>query len=207
MTKRTWIILTIVTLVLIGLGIAGYYLYRWYVSQKQIIHDTTDDTLPDTSNPTSDMYTDKDYRGQTSLPLGIQNNNPGNLRDSGDKWRGLDPAQKTYYGFLRFVTLAYGIRANITNLSNLIKAYGSIQRYISHYAPPTDGNDTQAYINSVCAYTGLSASTVPALDYNTLKLLIRAHYEVENGAGVWDYIGDEDIDAAFAMTPYAPVAA
>jgi hypothetical protein len=173
-----------------------YFLYRWYQRKYAII---TDSTI--TLDTTIDMNTDTDYRGNIMLALGLQNNNPGNLRP-GDTWHGIDPDQPSYDGFIRFSALKYGIRAAIINLSNEIKAYGSIENYIAHYAPPSE-NNTEAYIASVCSYTGLSRTTVPKLDGPTLVKLAQAHFLVENGASANDHISADDMAAGLALTPYA----
>ena len=45
-----------------------------------------------------------------ATPRGLRNNNPGNLRLSGDRWKGLRPVQ-TDKEFFQFTDMRYGYRA------------------------------------------------------------------------------------------------
>lgn len=88
-------------------------------------------------------------------PLGIRNNNPGNIRNNGVQWEGLAETQTG--PFYQFKSPKWGIRA----MARILKTYANkhainnIHGVISRWAPPTkrmpDGttvfeNDTNAYI-------------------------------------------------------------
>ena len=81
---------------------------------------------------------------------GIRNNNPGNIRHSSAKWDGLT-AEKLDKDFCTFIEMKYGCRA----LMKLLKTYvtsnklNTVRGIITRYAPSNE-NNTNAYIQSVC---------------------------------------------------------
>ena len=72
------------------------------------------------------------------LPRGIRNRNPGNIRKSGDRWKGLAPLQSDPAFFI-FETPLWGIRAMATILRNYQRRHGlkSLVQIIGRWAPPT----------------------------------------------------------------------
>jgi hypothetical protein len=79
--------------------------------------------------------------------LADRNNNPGNIRTSGDNWQG---ANGSNAGFVNFNQPEYGVRAVAKNLYTSQEKHGnnSVADIISRWAPPNE-NDTDAYINKV----------------------------------------------------------
>jgi hypothetical protein len=111
---------------------------------------------------------------------GIRNNNPGNIRISGDKWQGLSTVQ-TDKSFFQFVSPEYGIRALVKILLTYRKTYGltSISEIINRWAPSSE-NDTQAYIARVSDHVKIDPYL--NLDFNKdLFLLVEAIIKHENG--------------------------
>lgn len=85
---------------------------------------------------------------------GIRNNNPGNL-EQGESWQGLAENQ-TDSRFCVFKSMEYGIRALIKTLITYTTKRGCKSIYdIIHRWAPTNENNTQAYINSVCKRVGV----------------------------------------------------
>lgn len=80
---------------------------------------------------------------------GIRNKNPGNLRH-GDNWQGMCKEQ-TDKSFIQFESFTYGIRALMKTLNTYFHKYNltTITQIINRWAP-TNENDTDAYIKSVC---------------------------------------------------------
>lgn len=112
-------------------------------------------------------------------PLGIRNNNAGNLRASGN-WHVWQGATGENQGFIVFDTPGNGLRA----LARVLRTYrniynlSTIEQIISRWAPPNE-NDTQSYINSAASTTGLSpVAPLAADDYPLLMAAIVRH---ENG--------------------------
>lgn len=86
---------------------------------------------------------------------GIRNNNIGNIRVSKDQWEG---ATGDDGSFVTFDTPDSGVRALAKNLMSYGRqGYDSIEKIINRWAPPSE-NDTQSYIDSVVAATGIPAT-------------------------------------------------
>lgn len=136
------------------------------------------------------------FIGRTDLPLGLRNNNPGNIRP-GEAWQGMTG---TNGGFVVFQDITWGTRALATDLANKITNDGltTITAIINVYAPPSE-NDTQAYINAVSADTGIDANAQLGLDTGTLHSLIRAIMNHENGDAASALVTDADIDQGISM--------
>ena len=113
---------------------------------------------------------------------GLRNNNPGNLRLSEDKWRGLRPVQ-TDEDFFQFRDMPHGYRALIITLQNYRRKHHcrSIADFITRYAPPAE-NNTAGYIRRVCAGMQVPDVYVPDVDDRaTMCALAAAISGVENG--------------------------
>jgi hypothetical protein len=93
-----------------------------------------------------------------SLPRGIRNNNPLNIRRGKDQWKGLR-AQQQDAQFCQFETLEYGWRAAFYLLTRTYYhqyRLWTIRQIVSRWAPPNE-NNTRAYIDNVCRLTGIGA--------------------------------------------------
>ena len=93
-------------------------------------------------------------KNEQTTPRGIRNNNPLNIRRTqtttwwGQKTENLkDPA------FCEFTEMKYGYRAAFRLLMKYYRKYGlhSVQAIINRWAPPSDGNATNAYVKQVVA--------------------------------------------------------
>jgi hypothetical protein len=117
-----------------------------------------------------------------SLPRGLRNNNPGNIRIR-DEWRGLASMQ-TDKEFCQFTTCEYGIRAMAVILRNTYfrkRGRNTVALIVSSWAPPNE-NDTLAYQASVAKVLGVSMDDVINLERTlTLTTLISAIIKHENG--------------------------
>lgn len=142
------------------------------------------------------------FLNQPGLPLGLRNNNPGNLRPlpGGQKWLGEITPDYTN-NFSRFENVAYGLRAMITDITGDIVKDGdnTIRKLVNKYAPPSDNNPTQAYINYVSAQTGWNPDQVIIPSEENIKKLIRAKMNFELGAGNASLVNSQDISEAFSL--------
>lgn len=116
-----------------------------------------------------------------TLPRGIRNNNPGNIRRSADPWQGLSDTQ-TDPAFFQFTAPVYGIRA----LARVLKTYRdrhgltTVQGIIGRWAP-TNENNTGAYVQAVASSMGVAPNVPLAWDAGTVRALVAAIIHHENG--------------------------
>lgn len=110
---------------------------------------------------------------------GVRNNNPGNIRKSKDQWEGAvgDDGE-----FVTFDSPESGARAMVKNLMSYGRqGFDSIEKVLNRYAPPEE-NDTQAYIDSISAATGIPPTQSLNLnDPDTLMSLAQAMSYHETG--------------------------
>lgn len=131
------------------------------------------------------------------LPRGIRNRNPGNIRRSRDRWKGLAPEQ-TDPAFFVFEAPLWGIRAMAVILRNYQLKYGlrTVGQIIRRWAPASE-NDTAAYVAAVSR--ALRVRPADRLDLGaraTLRNLIAAVIRHENGMQPYDL---ETIDTAIDL--------
>ena len=115
-------------------------------------------------------------------PRGIRNCNPGNIRITKDKWKGLREVQ-TDKEFFQFKTMAWGYRALIRCLQNYRKLHEcwTIGDFIRRWAPESE-NNTMAYIKTVCEKMGVPPDYVPDVDNKLSMCMMAAAISfVENG--------------------------
>ncbi|HDS8057622.1 TPA: hypothetical protein QH651_002837 [Enterobacter hormaechei subsp. xiangfangensis] len=120
--------------------------------------------------------------GSVDSARGIRNNNPGNLEYSKtNPWVGQTGDDGR---FAKFETPEHGIRALGRNLlSYQRQGIDTVSDIINRWAPPSDNNNTDAYIQAVCAQLGVTADQqLDASNPDTLKALCAAIIQHENGS-------------------------
>ncbi len=121
-----------------------------------------------------------------TLPRGIRNNNPGNLRP-GSQWQGLASPSSDGGpggGYLIFKEAKWGIRAMTRDLLTDFNRDGqrTIRALINEYAPPADKNDTTSYVREVSKAMGIGPDALLDLASDTvLAKLVTAIIRHENG--------------------------
>jgi hypothetical protein len=139
----------------------------------------------------NDSAMPKDFSNQPGLPIGLRNNNPGNLRP-GDNWQGMTG---TNGGFIVFEDCSWGLRALAIDLGSKINnGYDTIALIIDRYAPEADNNDTAAYIANVARTSGFGANQILSDDGATLSKLMRGIVNVELGSQFAQMITSADIN-------------
>ena len=116
------------------------------------------------------------------MTRGYRNCNPGNIRHSSARWKGMRALQ-TDKSFVQFSSMAFGYRALCKTLLTYYRKHNlkNIASIISRWAPPSE-NDTSAYISSVCRSMDYPAEKQLNLnDIATLTSLAAALSKVENG--------------------------
>lgn len=128
---------------------------------------------------------------------GIVNKNPFNIRP-GDNWLG---SVGQAGGFVKFAEFKWGLRAGLLNLWNgYFKFSRTIKQIFYMYAPPGDGNNTEAYINAVCKETGLNPDSVPGKkDYLNVAAAIIYH---ESGVKLYNEEDLRKVAVEFGFNQY-----
>jgi hypothetical protein len=127
-----------------------------------------------------------------STARGLRNNNPLNIRRSGDKWQGLR-AQQEDKEFFQFSEMKWGWRAAFRLLCHTY--YGkyklrTIRAIINRWAPPKE-NNTSNYIKHVAERTGIVPDQElgdPATHPAQWMMLGMAMAIVECGTANQDYL-------------------
>ncbi|MEY0514446.1 structural protein [Providencia manganoxydans] len=133
----------------------------------------------------------------STLPRGIRNNNPGNIRH-GDKWQGLH-SEQTDKSFCRFIAPEWGYRALFILMRTYERKYGlcSIRQIINRYAPPVE-NNTEGYIQRVAKELNVSPDDcLSVMQKDVLFALADAITHVENaGQQPW---GTAEFEKGYAL--------
>lgn len=130
------------------------------------------------------------YDAYGTAPRGIRNNNPGNLNYAGQAGATKEGGENG-----RFAVFS-SMRDGISALHRQIQLYlqrgvNTIDSIVNKYAPSSDGNNVQAYIQQLVGATGKGANeTLSGDDQGTVFKLIRGIINHENGKG---YVSDQDI--------------
>jgi len=126
-------------------------------------------------------------RNAQRLPLGIRQNNPGNIEHSErNRWQGLAvPPMGEGAGarFCRFVDAVMGIRALVVLLIAYFDRHGlrTVRAIIERWAPPVE-NDTGAYARAVARRLGVGVDDpIDLHSYHHIEPLVQAIIRHENG--------------------------
>lgn len=115
---------------------------------------------------------------------GERNNNPGNIRISGNAWQG--KVQGSDSAFETFASPEMGIRAMAVLLRNYQKqGLKTVRQIISRWAPANE-NNTAAYVAAVASAVGVGADqTIDLSNDATLERLVTAVIKHENGRVIY----------------------
>ncbi|MCW6531194.1 hypothetical protein NED98_13155 [Sphingomonas sp. MMSM20] len=119
-----------------------------------VIGSESDDLPPGASSPPG---------AGGSQPLSIRLNNPGAIRyNPSNQWVGQVGQQN---GFVQFDTPENGQRAHRRLIANQIRAgYDTPLTWAQHYAPASDGNDPQAYAQTIAKGLGIGVNDKMPID-------------------------------------------
>lgn len=168
--------------------------FDWIKGRARAIWDaitgkqSSDDVdAPESSDaPSSSASTGGTSGGNSKLPRGLRNNNPGNIR-YGDFAKRYGATGQDDKGFAIFPTMQAGAAA----MSGLLQSYASkgvdtISSIIARYAPSNE-NDTSAYVASVAKQTGINPNQHLSGDqYAQVQRAMAIH---ENGSKYSSMIG------------------
>lgn len=127
-------------------------------------------------------------------PLGVRNNNPGNI-EWGSPWQGLLPeSERTDPRFAQFIKPVDGIRAIAVTLITYQdkrrardgSKIDSILEVVERWAPPEDSNPTKAYADGIAKLIdGVDADdeVIDMHNYDHLRPIVEGIIRHENGKG------------------------
>lgn len=117
-----------------------------------------------------------------TLPRGLRNNNPGNIRNNNIAYQGeVQPSRDK--SFKQFRTMAHGYRAMFVVLHTYQRKHGlnTIEAMITRYAPASE-NHTRAYIDSVAEWSGVQSTVrITTTNAEIMVPIVAAMSRVENG--------------------------
>ena len=125
-------------------------------------------------------------------PRGIRNNNPLNIRRSKADWQGLVVGTHYDAEFCQFENMFYGFRAAFKLLFSYYYVYDrhGVYQIISHWAPSTDGNNTQGYIRHCLKYilgkhAGATATNIIMPSPENRPLYLERAGQGDGAHGMW----------------------
>lgn len=119
---------------------------------------------------------------QQGMTRGIRNNNPLNIRHSSSKWQGMARRQSDR-AFVQFTNRKYGYRAAFVLIRSYIGLHhaNTIGKIIARWAPSSDGNNTQAYIQFVSQTSGIPADEpLRFSDQEKMVSIVRSMAQMES---------------------------
>lgn len=116
-----------------------------------------------------------------SIPRGIRNNNPLNIRHNKNFFQG-EVVGGTDRQFKQFTTAAYGYRAAFVILGTYLqRGINTIDKIIRTWAPPTE-NNTESYIADVEIRSGVGRNKVLTTNSGSdYRKIVAAMCYCENG--------------------------
>jgi hypothetical protein len=140
------------------------------------------------------------FENRFDLPIGLRNNNPGNLRPTGERWQGMTG---TAGGFMKFDTMQNGVRAFFVELhTDMTRGKNTLRKRVGEYAPPTE-NNTASYLNQMVQLTGFKPDDILPSTREAAVKLFKAHARIENGARAAAMIPDAIIMQGIDAMPAA----
>ena len=112
------------------------------------------------------------------MTRGIRNNNPLNIRNSSDSWRGKVGDDGA---FVRFDSMNNGLRAAFKNLKTYFTKHkiNTVGGIVNRWAPPVE-NNTSAYVQFVAEKTGYDINQELNFDFNTISPIVSAMAQMES---------------------------
>lgn len=113
-----------------------------------------------------------------TLPRGVRNCNPGNIRlprkENMEKDRFIGELRPSHDpDFRTFINMAYGYRAMHYLLRRYKNSYqlNTLEQMINRYAPPADNNATEVYIDFVAKRAGIGRKDI--VDVSNMTVMCR----------------------------------
>lgn len=128
-------------------------------------------------------------------------NNFGNIRKSPVEYQG--EIESPSASFKSFANPVYGLRAIMELLVHYYhEGYTTIREIINHYAPPSDNNPTESYVNYVSGHLDVSpdADVADIIYSENITYLVDAISQFEQGK---DLVNERDLNQAYEISSAA----
>lgn len=144
-----------------------------------------------------------DFRNYTDVPLGIKNNNVGNIKNFNSNFY-TGQVGNDAKGHAIFKDMVFGVEAFSNDV--LYKLFGrspllnTIEKLVNVYAPSSDGNDTNSYINYLVQKTNIGRNETIQKNKTDLLNLLNAIAAMEVGAKYLKMIPSSDLTNGYNKT-------
>ena len=147
-----------------------------------------------------------DYRSNSNLVRGLRDNNPLNIKPAGFSYQNQIGVDDIGEGI--FTDTIYGLRAAALDLYTAYYVHGrkTLTDIISVFAPASDGNDVNAYINYVSNQTGIDPNADIGMNGDVLFKVMRAMANMELGESNAAIIPDQDFITGIQSANKAEIA-
>ena len=176
--KKTWTIF--------GVSVGMMLAFIIYLIVRPYKH-TPEENQEDSSQISTPQDMQTPNSSYDTTKRGYRNNNPLNIRLSGNNWKGeIKPSQDK--AFCQFETMAYGFRAAMVCIRTYIRKYNvkTLQEIINRWAPWTDGNNPVKYASHIMkTFPDTFPDKEVVIDYTNREQITRLVYAmaiVENGS-------------------------
>jgi hypothetical protein len=165
--KKQWVWLVIAVLIVVLILV----IYKDTVKAEYIMATTPENKQ-------------KSFLNDATKGRNVRNNNPGNVWDSREKWRGqIDAKDDKDSNFKQFKTWHLGCRAMVKLVRNYISVLGrnTIRKIVAAYAPDGHGTNHEAtYRQILRKYTGKGDDDILTADKEMLWKLTQGIFYMES---------------------------
>jgi len=141
-----------------------------------------------------------DFRKFTTYPLGMRNNNVGNVKNFDSSFY-VGQVGKDNKGHAIFSDMRYGVATFANDVLYKIFArptkLNTITKIVNVYAPASDGNNTIKYINFLSSKSGIAPNEILTKNKASLIKLLNAMGEYEVTPQFFKKIPQSDIDYGY----------
>ena len=157
-------------------------------------------------HPKKEVKPMADYRNNSNLVRGLRDNNPLNIKPAGFSYQNQIGVDDIGEGI--FTDTIYGLRAAALDLYTAYYVHGrkTLTDIISVFAPASDGNDVNAYINYVSDQTGIDPNADIGMNGDVLFKVMRAMANMELGESNAAIIPDQDFITGIQSANKAEIA-
>ena len=153
------------------------------------------------SSPHELLLNDPGDYATNEIPRGVRNNNPHNLKDSGDRWQGWD-GTSTDEDFIVFNSPEDGMRAGMMNHLTHFVDYGdtTVEKLLERASPRSDNPNFDEYADYVAEKLGVDRDQQINLENENVGrrfALAVANFELGAQSDPWGGAYEAGLNAAY----------